>query len=338
MSRILWKKVCVFLIFLSVSFNITYWAMAKYDVYSDLSAVGDAKHYVEMSQGNYKDVPKRYLNRFLMPSIVSFLNRGLKVEKILSRYYEDVGSKMMQLSFGLVNIICLSVTAFIFFLYCGHLKFAFWESFSAALLFLTSFFVVTYYTVPMVDSMAVLCMILCFYAILRKNLLMLSMSFLVGVFVKEALFIIPLVVMVSERRFFSKMLLACLPGTIAYILFVKFSGPTSGAYLFCTLGNMAKLKNSLASGIREFTLYSIIEHVQTFMFLWILFIYALWKKLKPDMLRRQAWLLLLPFIVPFLVNSAAVGRVAFYLFPIVIPLTISALKNIIGEDSEKSFV
>ena len=117
------EKICIFLLFLSISFSICYWAIAKYDVNSDYTACGDALSYIKMSRLEYSDVPRPYRYRILMPSIVYLLNRYLKIEGFLSKYYEDVDKKMIQLNFGIVNILGLTLTAFLLFYYCLHLYF-----------------------------------------------------------------------------------------------------------------------------------------------------------------------------------------------------------------------
>ncbi|MBU0468038.1 MAG: hypothetical protein KJ736_03105 [Candidatus Omnitrophica bacterium] len=87
MQKKLAENIILILLFLSVSFNITYWAIAKYDVNTDMSAVSDAEFYIKMSQYDYQNVPYRYANRFLMPSVVSLVSKCLNIENLLSRHY-----------------------------------------------------------------------------------------------------------------------------------------------------------------------------------------------------------------------------------------------------------
>ncbi len=189
------EKVVVFMLFLSASFSISYWAIAKYDVYSDYRACGDSQSYIKMSYHDCSGIQQRYRNRVLMPFIVSLLNKHLKIGRYLSRYYEDVDKKMIQLNFGIVNILGITFTAFLLFYYCLYLKFSKWESLLGAFLFLTSFFVVNYFTVPMVDSLSAFFIMGGFYAVLRGSLVGLFLSFLLGVFTKDTTFMIMLLIL-----------------------------------------------------------------------------------------------------------------------------------------------
>lgn len=325
------EKIVIFMLLLSAAFSITYWAIAKYDVYTDYKACGDAQSYIKMSHYDYSGVEQRYRNRILMPFIVSLLNKHLKIEPFLSKYYQDVDKKMIQLNFGIVNILSIALTAFLFFYYCLYLKFSKWESLLGSFLFLTSFFVVNYFTVPMVDSLSTFFIMGGFYAVLRGSVVGLFLSFLFGVFTKETTFIILPLILLVERRIFSKKLLLCIPGVFAYAIFAasiqKTIGSVNGFYLFKDVLNIIQGK-FLANAFGWFSLYTFIEYIQVFMFLWILFIYAFLKCKKPMFLKRSCWLLLAPLVTPFF-GVAAVGRVVFYLFPIVIPLALLAIRDIL---------
>lgn len=331
------ESVCIFLLLLTIAFSISYWAIAKYDVYTDYKACGDAQQYIKMSLGNYNGVEQRFRYRILMPSIVSFLNQNLKIGSFLSQYYEDVDKKMVQLNFGIINVLALALTALALFYYCLQLGFSKWEGLVGSLLFLTSFFVVTYYTIPMVDSLASLFLMAGFFAVLTNSLMWIFISLLLGVFTKETTFVIIPLIMLTERRLFSKKLLACLPPVIIYAAFITLLSPLiekNNLYIFRIIFDSGLLKKYILNGLREFTLYSVIEYVQTFMFLWLLVLYALLKARGriPVFIKRSAWLFLLIFITPFIVGCAAVGRVAFYLFPIAIPLALVSLKSILSPD------
>ncbi|MBU1997594.1 MAG: hypothetical protein KKD07_09880 [Candidatus Omnitrophica bacterium] len=328
MRKDMMEKICLILLFLSVSFNITYWAMAKYDVGSDFSAVSDAKYYIKMSQSDYEGVPYRYAQRIFMPSIVGFVNNNLDLSKILPEDYEGLEKKKIQLSFGIVNIFCIAGTALFFFYFCQELGFSKWESLVGCFLFFTSFFVVTYYTVPLIDSMACFFVMACFYMILKNRLFWLSICFLFGIMTKEAVFVVLLIIGLNDRTVFTKKLLVCVPGILIYIIFSKIGFVSSGHNIFGILMDLTLLKETIIMGISSIRLYTVIETVQTFMFLWILFLYALFKIDKPVFIKKQVLLMILPFIVPFLVRVSVVGRIAFYLFPIVIPLALLVLREI----------
>lgn len=330
MKRKIIFSCCVYFLFFGIAFNITYWAMAKYDVRSDFSSVNDARYYIQMSQGNYEGVPPRYAKRFVLPEMVRLLNENLKMEKFLGRYYQDIEQKTVQMNFGLVNILFLSGAAFLFFLFMLNLGFSAMEGLLGGMIFLTSFFVVTYYTIPLVDSAGCFFVMACFFAIQQQNIFWLTICFLIGVFVKESTFVIVLASMLSGRKIWFKALLACLPGVLAY-LFLSWgkAGGTGGYNIFEIATTPELFMGTIKSGISDFSLFAIIESVQLLGFCWIFFIAGLFHQPKPEFLRRQFGLFLLPLVVPFLVGESNLSRVAFYLFPIFLPIVMFGIRDIL---------
>lgn len=330
------KSACLFFLFLGTSFSISYWAMAKYDVNMDFSAAGDAQSYIKMSKLEFDGVPRRFQYRILMPTLVFAVGKiteRANLSGFLSQYYEDVNKKIDQLNFGIVNVLFLALTAMLLFHYCMALGFDEWESLIGAFFFLTSFFTINYYTIPMVDSLGAFFVMAGFLAVLKNSLVGLSFSFLFGVFTKETTFVLLLLIVLIERRIFSMRLLVCMPGILLFVLFTRVLPVAShdqSAYILSTIFSFSKIIRSVAEHLNTLSIYTLIEHSQTYMFLWALFFYALVKCRKPVFLKRSLWLMLLPVLVPPLVSSPAVGRVAFYLFPIVIPLSLLALRDLLG--------
>lgn len=327
------EKTCILLLFLSVSFSICYWAIAKYDVNTDYAACGDAQSYIKMSQMNYENVRKPFRYRILMPSLVYILNKNLNLDSFLNKYYENVENKKIQLNFGIINILSLTFAGFLLFYYCLHLGFNKWEGLAGAFLFFTSFFVVNYYSVPMVDSMAAFFIIACFYALLKNSMPGLMLAFLFGVFAKETTFIVIPLIVIEERRIFSRKLLYCLPGIILYSIFVNVFRYSEGWTISKVLLDFDYFFQYASSFFRTLNLYFLIEAIQTFMFLWVLFLYAFFKCTKPVFIRRALWLLIFPIIAAPIAGTPVVGRVAFFLFPIVIPCALLALRKIFTLDN-----
>lgn len=330
------EKICILLLFLGISFSICYWAMAKYDVDSDYTACGDAQYYIKMSNMDYKDVCKPYRYRVLMPSLVYVFNKYVNMDSFLSRYYEDVEKKKAQLGFGIINTIAIALSGFLLLYYCARLGFNKWESLVGALLFFTSFFVINYYPVPMVDSLAAFFIIAGFYAVLTNSAAGLILSFLFGVFTKETTFLIPLLIMLEEKKIFPKKLFYCLPGLITYIVFMNFFKYPQGWTISRVLLDHHYFLEHAGSFCKTLGAYFVIEGIQTFMFLWALFLYAIFKLNKPAFIERALWLLLLPFIFAPIGGTPVVGRVTFFLFPVIIPLSLLALRKLFAQDAVPS--
>jgi len=283
-----------------------------------------------MSQGNYDGVLSRYTKRFVLPEMVRSVNRVLNIKGFLNRYYEDVEKKSAQLSFGIINILFLAGTAFLFFLFIQNLGFSRIEGLLAGMLFLTSFFVITYYTLPLVDSAGCFFVMSCFYALQAQNIFLLTVSFLIGVFAKESTFVILLAVFFTVRSFRWKAVFACLPGVVLYsVIAGGRSGEPSGYNIFEIITAPALLQQNIAAAFSDFSWFTLIETFQLMSLAWIFFFWGLLRVKKPEFIKRQLWLLFLPFFVPFLIGESSVNRVAFYIFPVFLTVVILGIKDVL---------
>ena len=161
---------------------------------------------------------------------------------------------------------------------------------------------------------------------------MLGMAFLLGVFTKEATFLVIPLIMLVKKNIFSKELFICLPGALLYIIFVTLFKSPLGDNVFSIASDPSRLKEFLGSYVTNLSLYGLIEAIQTFMFLWVLALIAIFKCKVPLFLKRSLWLFILPFVTAPIVGIPFVGRVTFYLFPVVIPLSLFALKDIFAHE------
>lgn len=333
------ERVSLYLLFLSISFAICYWAVAKYDVTTDLSS-SDALMYIKMSRLEFEGVPRRFQYRILMPLLVrgvGELTERMGTARFLSNYFEDVDWKMTQLNFGIVNVIALSGTAFVLFYYFGRLGFSKWESLVGAFLYLTSFFVVNYFSITLADSLSCFFLATGFYAVVRASPKGLFLSLVLGALAKETIFTLVLVVLISEWKLRSRMFAVCILAVLLYVLYIVFfpiKTVDDGVYIFSVISNLGTARRSLFTFFRSFNFYSVFEYVEAFLFLWILFIYALLRCQMPLFFKRMAWLLLLPVLMTPLQSVGANGRVTFYLFPIVIPCALYALRDIFSSCEE----
>ena len=331
------KALVVFLCMLSAAFSISYWAMAKYDSAGDLSSIGDSSYYVKMSTLDFDGVVKPYALRPLMPLTVYSVTSAINffgIDKFLSNIdqYENVDEKLTSVYFGLVNILCIAMTGFLFFYYCRRLGFSDWMSMAGALMYFASFFTVTYYTLPMIDSMAALFIMLAFYAVLCESDLLIFLTAFIGPFAKETTFVIlPMLVLCGSKTKLRKLIL-CLPGITAFLIYVNnishLTANTEGWNLFGVSFWTQKLTRFLQVFLQSFNIYFLIENIQIFMFLWVLAGYGLIYCKKHDFIRRQSWLLLLLIALPPLAGIPAVGRCAFFLFPVVFPLALYTLDSL----------
>jgi len=121
--------------------------------------------------------------------------------------------------FGIVNFVFLALTGILFFYFLLQLDFSTWESLLGVLLFYTARPVVQNAGVPMLEAAGYFFLLLCVYAILREYYVMLAVAFLVGVFVKETVFLAFPAVLLSEQKHKVRLIFLLLLGFIVYYSF-----------------------------------------------------------------------------------------------------------------------
>lgn len=331
------ERICLFLLFLSASFAICYWAIAKYDVQTDLES-SDARMYIKMSQSDFDGVARRFQYRILMPLMVRGVAKATErmgVESFLSKYFQDVDRKMAQLHFGIINILALTGTAFALFYYGLRFGFSKFESLAGSFIYLTSFFTVNYFSITLVDSLSCFFLMTGFYAIVSNSIAGLFVSLVLGALAKETIFVLVLAVLISKQKLRKEMLGISALAVFLYALYIFFfpiKTVDDGVYIFSVLSNVESMNKSLRTFLGSFNFYSLLEYIEVFSFGWVLFVYALLRCSLPAFLKRTSWLLLLPLIMTPLQSVGANGRVTFYLFPIVIPCALFGLRQILSRN------
>ena len=229
--------------------------------------------------------------------------------------------------FGIVNFVFLALTGILFFYFLLQLDFSTWESLLGILLFYTARPLVQHAGVPMLETAGYFFLLLCVYAILREHYVMLVLTFLVGVFVKETVFLaLPALLLSEQKHHKVKLISLLLPGFIAYYTF-RF-------YLYHIDVRELWFDTKLTSQARE-ALFSaahfnkLLDLFSSFGLLWIPALYALMHAKLPALLRRWSYLIVIMVAVIFLFRLD-LGRILFNTFPVVIPLALYGIRGMLG--------
>ena len=323
------KLLIVFLLCLSASASIVYFPITKYDLYDSATGGkhGDVSQYVKMYQGiPLSNIRKPFCYRILTPFLARLVP---SVPDSIGQFYEITPEKIIQLKFGIINLLGLAITSFLLFVFCGSLSFSDNESLFGSYLFLTSFFVVNYGGVPLVDALAYCFLLLGILSAMKNWQTLLFFSSALGMFAKETTALLPLWILLlpdSMASRFRKVLL-CLPGIVLYLV-VRFAlFPTDFGYHYGFHAAVQSLKLTLIPS--AYWLYYAFDGGLSFGLLWVLGLHGwiLIRREKNNPLYRLSFIVPVILVIPFFIFSN-IGRIWFLAFPVVIPLSLLSLRSI----------
>jgi len=314
--------ILLFLIFLTISFNIVYTPVTKVNL--DDESISDAVIYLSMYQGHsLKEIPKPYRYRILVPYLARLIPTP---PSFLMKGFDSSPEKVIKLKFGILNAIALAFAAWILFFFCRRLDFNLQLSILGSLLFLCSFYIVNYSGLPLTDASAFLFLTGCLYAILANNNWLLGLFFTVGIFAKETIVLAFVYIFFQNKKLSSKLqkFILCVPGLLSYLCLRFFYLPTNNGYNY-TIDRLGITIASYAHGFAPW-FWAAFNFLLVFGILW----FFAWRGLKITLKEKDIKVLeLLPIlpvviVVPFVIGSD-LGRIWFLSYPVIIPM---ALKGI----------
>jgi hypothetical protein len=289
---------------------------------------GDVGQYVNMYRGEpLASIVRPFRYRVFTP----FAARLVPVPpQALLRYFDLGGDRLIQLRFGLVNMIGLAVGGALLVAFCQALGFTMIESLLAALLFYTAFPVVNFGGTAMVDAWGYVFLLLGLLAIQSDAILLLAAAGVIGMFAKEttgllvpAAFLLP----GTRGRVFAR-LAALVPGLALYAVFrvVLFPGG------YGLPGDPATSIENLVYRLQHgpYLAWIAWDGGTAFLALWPLALLG-WleaRRVAGSPLARLSWLVPAILLTPFLIGSN-IGRIWFYAFPIMIPLAVVGLRRLL---------
>jgi hypothetical protein len=333
-SRGIVAERCVaFALCFSVAASLVYFPITKYDLLDPAGGgrEGDVAQYIRMSQGApITTIPKPYRYRLLTPyltRLVPFLPR------CVTQFYNIDPDKIIKFKFGVVNLLGLACAAYVLFLLSRALAFSALEALLGSLLFLTSFPVVNFAGMPLVDAWAYFFLVLAFLFLLQRRYWLLSIAVLVGMMEKETTALIVLYCLLMPRPWRERgtAILACLPGLLAYGVFRFVLFPTCVGYGYGVLSDPIRLLRCFIP-CRQW-IFITLDGGMTFAVVWFLGVYGWWRARQAGdrMLFRLGFAVPLIMLAPF-----ASGRIWFLAFPVMIPLALTGLHPIIANARDRS--
>lgn len=339
MNNQLTLKFIVFLLCFTASISVVYFPITKYDLYDRATGGrgGDVAQYVRLYQGTSLDeIPKPYRYRILTPTLARFVPF---LPDSITQFYDIDEDKIIKFKFGIVNLLALTLASFFIFLLCLTLKFSNQESILGSFLFLSSFFVVNYGGVPLVEALAYYFWVSSLVFILKNKKLYLFLSFSFGILNKETILLVLPTIFLLDDTMRSKLekAILCLPGTLMYFIFRFLILPTDKGYNYGLEASLNQIISILIPSKKW--IYIAIDGGLSFGILWFLS-FAGWMMIRKEShhpLYRLSFIIPLILATPFIIGSN-IGRIWFLAFPIIIPLSLVYLHHLFIDSPNKVVV
>ena len=326
-----------FILCLSSSAPIVYFAVTKFDLEDPATGGdhGDVSQYVKMFSGTpLEEIRKPFRYRVITPWLarqVPFLPESV------TQFFDIDSEKVIKFKFGMVNLLGLATTSFFLFRYCRCVSFSPLESILGSYLFLTSFFVVNFGGVPLVDALAYASLMLGIYSLVRGSYGLLFVAFTVGMFAKETtVLVIPAAILINDS-WKSKIIpcLVCLPGLLAYAIFRLLILPTEFGANYSLPSAFAGILSILVPSERW--LWIFIDGGSAFGILWLFCLHGFYliRSDKSSPIYRLSFLVPFILLIPFLL-ATSIGRIWCLGFPFVIPLSLVSLRAVFTSMNESS--
>jgi hypothetical protein len=317
------------LLFLWISAALVYPPMTKVDLYESGfgGRLGDVGMYVSLYQGTpLHEVARPFRYRLFTPMLARLVPLA---PPGLMRYFDLDADKLVKFRFGVVNLFGLTATGLLLVLLGEALGLRAREGLIAALLYYTSFPVVSYGGAPMAEAWGHAFLALALVAALRGWWIVLALAALVGMFAKEttALALPAVLVLALPWRRRLRLAAALLPGLVAYAWVRWVVLPGGYGFPSDAATSLSNLAERLGSG--PYLLWILFDGGTAFGLLWVFALLG-----ARDLgatpaapLARWRWLVPAVLAVPFLIGSN-IGRIWFVAFPFVIPMAVLGLRRL----------
>lgn len=310
----------LFAVFLTVNFSTQYWSVQNIGWYNRESGnwEADAEKYVKIYQGeNIENILPPFKHRILTPLLARLVPIPEKlIEKeynVTNKIYSE--AKFISLRFFLVNVLALTVFNLLFFKYLLLLNFNPIEAIIGNLIFCTSWAVVSYLGLPMVDAVFFVFFMLTINSVIEERIGIYFFAVLIGAFSKETIvFAMGTILALKDRRIFLKFATAGILAAIPYLVFRFIMYPGQVDFTNYIDGRIYLLTNK--------PLWTIINFAKTFGVFWIIGIWGFIKYYKYDSFLFKITLLFLPLMLLTVFSGADYGRILVIGYYFIIPYSL----------------
>ena len=317
------SSVIALTISITVSFAIVY-THVQYFTPANPGGNFDASKYISVYDG--KEIEGHWRFRPLTP----FLARILPDPPhwLFSKHRDITDLWIAKIKFGAVNLFFLTATGVVLFWFLGAFGLSLFESLVGMLLFYTARPVLQSAGTPTADAAFYCFLLVCLYALYRQNLFLLVAGFSMGIFAKEAMFLVFPALLLSQMKRKTLVCTLLIPSTLAYFFFRFYLYPDSAERYF-NLVYLFRFTQQIFSLVHCNVLLDLFS---SFGLLWAFALYALFYSGTPVLLKRWSWLVLLILgMIVFLGGNF--GRIAFKAFPIVIPLALYGIRALLAQSA-----
>lgn len=322
------KNIILLLILCSITLSTSYWSVSKFREYNKVISI-DINSYKKMVFMPFKnDVYAPFCYRLLTPVVVN-LFQNIPYPQLLGNVLNLEGKDNVETGFSIVNIIFTMLTSIILYYFFMNNNIQEYYSFLGSIFYLTSYYVVTWNYLPLVDAAGHFFLALGLYSIISSRYKTLAFAVLIGFWAKETTLLLIFAALLWDHK--DRLLhYSILPGTILYI--------TARVFVF---SNVAYFESSFQSYVELFLSHYtslsyyfdvFIKSFFVFLPLSIISIYR-FRHTYPRPMQRLLWLIIPIYGQTFIATDG--GRLVFYAFPIIFYTVVYYLQEYFSESSVK---
>lgn len=335
-SRPVLRSLALLGLFGCIAFYFVFNVVARYDIRDmQTRSMRDIAHYIALSQGaDPATINKPFRYRLAVPWLAA---RMPEPPGFLKGPYRVDPERTLKWKFGLVNFIAITLGAMGVFWLAELLGFSPTESLVGALLYLAAFYISVWGAVPMIDASSYAFLALGTALILRGRLWELLALTLVGSLFRETVVMLaPIALMVAPTpRLRWQMVAAVVVGLLPYLYLrlVAYPDPLPGDYTYGISQIIEAVQRNFASPRQ--IMIMLFELFFAFGAMLVLAPIGLARARREghEKLVRLAWLIPIVFVIPLLLD-VNLGRIWFFAFPAMIPLSLLALRGLLQGEAD----
>lgn len=313
------KNIFVILLLISTAISTFYWSISIFRDYDENTT--DIVQYKLLVHAPLKNqVLAPYAYRLLTPKLVYLLDQIQT--PLFSSSKHNIKKDPIAIQFAFINLFFTMFTSITLYFFLLNFQLEKVFSFLGSLLYLTSYYVITWNYLPLVDASGHFFLILGLLFVVKRRYVSLLICVLIGMWAKETTGLLLIAALLVDYK--NKILvISCIPGMILYVIVRFFILENIPVYEGTLYEYLSMVISKYTSIVYWFDL--LIRSFFIFLPISIFSIYKNWKNFQNEFKR------LLLFVIPIFAQTLVAtdgGRLLFYAFPFVFYGTVYLLQKL----------